>query len=162
MASGDASFPILLSSPKSQRIPLIRSPWLSTSIQRRICPGLYFVGAACRITGLAFCDLGGFASGSLFGVAYRGGGGLPLPLSGFDDRPDVAWVTASAYVTGGAGGGGVRVCVAILFVGGGGGGGAGVDNCCRNSAIVPRASSSGRRKWPISVLWAATVSPATS
>ena len=47
--SEDAAFPVLLGSCNSQRIPRIVVLLLSSSIHRRIWPGLYFVGAACSM-----------------------------------------------------------------------------------------------------------------
>ena len=64
MTSEDASFPVLLSSGSSHRVPRnLMLPWLSSSIQRRIWPGLYLVGAPCRTTacnwvGRRWCDTG--------------------------------------------------------------------------------------------------------
>ena len=68
-------------------------PVLSSSIQRRICPALYFNGAACRTMALAWAGGGGVDCGGVGGNATRSGctcGGvgccavlpvtLPLPL----------------------------------------------------------------------------------
>jgi len=69
ITSEDASFSIRPGSCSSHRIPRMRTfPWLSPLIQRRIWPGLCFVGAACRTTALA-CVLGGVVASCWSAIA---------------------------------------------------------------------------------------------